>query len=202
MKLSGLRKVLLFSIIALILAAQPGLGSEVDTKLSAARKVMLDDLEKERQFNFYMDQGLSAYINEQNYEFAVRNFEAALAIKPKDINARKAKRLALEKSKIKSSIAKIPISSTFPVKGMLVPTQIVSPAILISPLQKIRMNQDRERTAIEKEKRIKKYYQAGVQDYMRENYSRAARKMKKILKLDSANAKAKKLLIKIHAFKN
>lgn len=89
----------LFHIAALTLAAaQPGFVAGAGRKPPTAEETPEYE-EKERKFNFYLDQGLSAYINEQNYELAIRNFEAALVFKPKDPTARKGLRLAREKTK-------------------------------------------------------------------------------------------------------
>ena len=201
MKLFGSERILLFSIVVLALGIFPGLDFSIESSLLAARKEILNDLEKELQFNFYLDQGLLAYINEKNYELAIRNFDAALALKPQDINARKAKRLTLEKSKINPPPATVPLSIPI-VEALLVPPKAVHPAVLLSPSRKMPIHENIELAERENLERIKKYYQSGIEAYIRENYSKAAKEMKKILKLDSANAKAKKLLIKIHSLKN
>src|SRR3989344_2061245 len=83
--------VLLFLLPALV----HGAGRKPPEK---TEEEVQSEAEKMQQFNFYLDQGLSAYINEQDFDIAIRNFEAALEIKPKDPTARKALRLAKEKA--------------------------------------------------------------------------------------------------------
>lgn len=88
---------LLFFLAALTAASQTGFVSGAGRKPPLAEETQEYE-EREQKFNFYLDQGLSAYINEQNYEIAIRNFEAALVLKPKDPTARKSLRLAREKA--------------------------------------------------------------------------------------------------------
>ena len=190
--------------------------------VSAAQAPALTSEEKEQEFKRLLDEGLDDFVNKKDYGKAIRAFQAALKLKPRDPTVKKALRMARKKAKevppppappeevasssqtpVISSTAVIASTQTVP--GPLVPagdkTEVLpSSGAPESPgWLRIETQSEDSKNSDEISKLISDHYNKGLLAFMDEHYSKTIKEMEAVLKIDPNHAKAKKLLMRAYS---